>query len=106
MPFPDNTFDIITLVDVFHHIRNQEDTVNECYRVLQTGGSLYFLEFAPNSLSIRVLACVECFLGEPSLFLSPEDLTEILEKAGFVHIKTEYILTDEYVTQAKKPVLN
>ncbi len=106
MPFPDNTFDIITLVDVFHHIRNQEDTLSECYRLLLPGGSLYLLEFAPDSLPIRMLAGVERFLGEPALFLSPENLTGILKKAGFALIQTEYILTDEYVTQAQKPVLN
>jgi len=104
LPFSDNTFDIITLVDVFHHIRNQEGTLIECYRVLRPGGSLCFLEFSPERLSIRILAVAERFFGEPSLFLSPEELTELLKKAGFIEINTEYILADEYVTKVKKPV--
>ncbi|MDO9535738.1 MAG: methyltransferase domain-containing protein [Bacillota bacterium] len=105
LPFSNNTFDIITLVDVFHHIRNQEDTLSECYRILRPGGSLCLLEFSPECLTIRVLAGVERFFGEPSLFLSPEDLTGLLKKAGFIQIEIQYILVDEYVTQAKKPML-
>jgi ubiquinone/menaquinone biosynthesis C-methylase UbiE len=101
LPFSDNIFDIITLVDVFHHIRNQEETVNECYRILIPGGCLCFLDFSPNALSIRVLARLERLLGEPSLFLSPDELAELLGKAGYVNIETD-IFAREYILQARK----
>ncbi len=102
LPFADNTFDIITLVDVFHHVRKQEETLNECCRVLLPGGSLYLLEFSPNCLSIRILAGLERLVGEPSLFFLPEDLTKFLQRSGYEEIKTEFIQADEYITQAKK----
>lgn len=103
LPFSDHTFDVITLVDVFHHIRAQESTLDECYRVLKPDGLLYLLEFDPSCLSIRVLAGIERLLGEPSLFLLPNKLTALLDKAGFREVETEYILADEYITKARKP---
>ncbi len=104
LPFPHNSFDIITLVDALHHIRNQKDTLNECYRALLPGGSLYLLEFHPEYLSMRVLAALERLIGEPAQFLSPENLTGLLIKTGFVQIKTKYSLAYEYIIQAKKPL--
>ena len=102
LPFSDNVFDIITLVDVFHHICNQEETVSECFRVLIPGGCLCILDFSPNSFFIRVLAGAERLLGEPSKFLSPEKLAELLGKAGFINVETD-IFAREYITQARKP---
>ncbi|MDW7652392.1 MAG: methyltransferase domain-containing protein [Bacillota bacterium] len=102
LPFPDHTFDVITLVDVFHHISNQADTLQECYRVLRPGGLTCLLEFSPDQFSIRVLAGVERIVGEPSLFLLPEELAAMLERVGFTEVQTEYILSDEYIIQAKK----
>ena len=41
LPFPDNSFDVITSYDVFEHVASLPDTLAECYRVLRPGGTLY-----------------------------------------------------------------
>lgn len=104
LPYPDDAFDVITLVDVFHHIRKQKQTLSECYRVLRPGGCLCFLEFNPECTSIKILAGIERVLGEPSLFVTVGQLGGLLEQAGFTHINTEFLLADEYITCAKKPL--
>ncbi len=104
MPFCHNSFDIIILVDVLHHFRNQEDALKECYRTLLPGGSLWLLEFSPDHLLVRLLAGLERLSGEPSRFVSPEELDGLLKRTGFSQIKWEYTLAYEYVTQAKKPL--
>ena len=40
LPFEDNIFDCVTLLDVLEHIKNDDDTISECRRVLKPGGSL------------------------------------------------------------------
>jgi len=40
LPFENNTFDCVTLLDVLEHIENDDDAISECRRVLKPGGSL------------------------------------------------------------------
>ncbi|MCW3491716.1 class I SAM-dependent methyltransferase [Dethiobacter alkaliphilus] len=102
IPFMENAFDIITVVDVFHHIRKQKDVLKECRRVLKPYGLICFLEFNPDCFSMRVLAGIERLLGEPSLFLTPGDLALMLEDAGFQVIEADPV-SCEYLILAKKP---
>jgi ubiquinone/menaquinone biosynthesis C-methylase UbiE len=48
LPFPDNTFDLISCHTVIEHVENVETALNEMMRVLKPGGALH-LE-APNYL--------------------------------------------------------
>jgi SAM-dependent methyltransferase len=41
LSFPDNSFDIITSYDVFEHVENVHKVLDECCRVLRSGGILY-----------------------------------------------------------------
>lgn len=104
LPFNESTFDVITVVDAFHHIREQENTLKACLRILRPAGSIYLVEFDPCALSIRILAALERILGEPALFLAPQELEKQLLSAGFTDVSTEYILADEYITHAVKPM--
>ena len=40
LPFENNTFDCVTLLDVLEHIENDDDALSECRRILKPGGSL------------------------------------------------------------------
>ena len=42
LPYADETFDIVTCVQSFHHYQNQEESMKEAYRVLKNGG-LYII---------------------------------------------------------------
>ncbi len=40
LPFNDNTFDLITVLDVLEHIKNEEIAISEIYRVLKNNGKV------------------------------------------------------------------
>ena len=51
LPFPDNSFDILTCVDGIAHVENIPHTIREFNRVLKTGGAL--IVSTPNISSLR-----------------------------------------------------
>ena len=44
MPFPDNSFDVITCFGVLHHVANVTFVLGECHRVLKSGGVMFLRE--------------------------------------------------------------
>lgn len=104
LPFADYVFDAITMVDVFHHISRQDQALQECYRTLKPGGVLIIVEFNPQRFLVRLLAGFERLLGEPSLFLAPEDLGTMLISKNYTVVRTKSLSSDDYLTVAEKPV--
>lgn len=50
MPFRDESFDLVVAEDVIEHVRQQDTTLDECYRVAVNGGA-FFLS-TPNRFSL------------------------------------------------------
>lgn len=105
MPFPDHTFDIITVVDALHHMHRQSSILTECLRTLAPGGTLWLLEFTPENRYVRGLATLERLAGEPGLFLSPRALSTMLINTGFRNIETTSLSPYEYLITAAKQML-
>lgn len=53
LPFPDNTFDLITSNMVFEHLDNPKQQLSEIYRILKVGGKLIL--HTPNKLGYTTL---------------------------------------------------
>ena len=57
LPFPDDSFDVVLLIDVLHHMDAVEPALREVKRVLRPGGRV--LVFEPNKLNpLLYLMCV------------------------------------------------
>ena len=108
LPFPDNTFDLVTISFATRNINENQDVLvqyfREFYRILRPGGRFVNLETSqPQSKIIRkvfhfyirlIVAPIGCLISGSKtaykylsysipLFYSAEELSNILYKAGF-----------------------
>lgn len=88
LPFPDNSFSIVTSVDVIYHewVEDDQKALNEMYRVLRPGGILI----------LKVPALKWLKLGHDKFVYTKRrydknELREKMEKAGFKIEKITYI---------------
>jgi len=83
IPLRSNSIKQIFLNDSLHHIREQKETIAECYRILQKGGELYIREFNRKYFWNIFLIIGEALLCFKSKFYSPKELTKVCEDVGF-----------------------
>ncbi len=84
LPLPDCSFDIVLVSDAWHHFRNQAGILGEIVRVLRPSGRLYLIDFDPGRKETKLIAFFERILGEPSSFMAPDELVEMLRVAGIM----------------------
>jgi ubiquinone/menaquinone biosynthesis C-methylase UbiE len=63
LPFPPDTFDAVTMIEVLEHMKSDEAVAAECYRILRSGGRL--IVFVPNKL--YPFESHPCFLGKKAI---------------------------------------
>ena len=104
LPFPNDSFDLITTAFGFRNLANYEDGLREFARVLKPGGELGILEFTePGSgpaaglfrfyfrhilprIGAAISGDAEAYAylpGSVSKFPSPTDLAALMERVGF-----------------------
>ncbi|HSL47326.1 MAG TPA: methyltransferase domain-containing protein [Anaerolineales bacterium] len=89
LPFPDNTFDRVLMVDALHHVINQAETVRELYRVLKVGGRLVIEEPDVRTFAVKLIAVAEKLLLMRSHFLAPLQIAGLLPSEANVRIESE-----------------
>jgi len=82
--FPDNTFDVVTAVDVLEHFRYPQEEVQEIRRILRPGGVLYLSTPDVASLMPRILRSRWWgFRPEHLFYFSRRSLRSFLVSLGF-----------------------
>lgn len=74
LPFPDNFFERIIMIDALHHVCNQKQTAEEMWRVLKPGGRIVIEEPDIRTFSVKVIAFMEKLALMRSHFLSPQKI--------------------------------
>ncbi len=102
LPIRNNSLKQIFLNDSLHHIRLQEETLEECFRVLSSGGQLIIREFDKKYFWNKFLIFGEKLLRFKSKFLSPDQLSDMCLKLGF-EISWKRPTKSTFILTAKKP---
>jgi ubiquinone/menaquinone biosynthesis C-methylase UbiE len=90
LPFGGDTFMRIIMVDAFHHLADQRQTVEELWRVLAPGGRIVIEEPDIRFFGVKLIALFEKLLLMRSHIISPQRIAALF---GFpdvqVHIEQE-----------------
>ncbi len=93
VPSVDNTFDMVFISCVLHHIDFKEHHIflRESLRILKPGGTLVIFEHNPmNPLTRKIVK--DCVFDKDAVLISAIKLRDILDKAGFNKIKCFYTI--------------
>ena len=71
LPFSDNSFQRIIMVDALHHVANHQITINELWRLLAPGGTIIIEEPDVRTIPVILIAIAEKLALMRSHFLSP-----------------------------------
>ncbi|HUH98521.1 MAG TPA: class I SAM-dependent methyltransferase [Anaerolineales bacterium] len=89
LPFANNAFDRVLMVDALHHVVNQADTVHELYRVLRPGGRLVIEEPDLRAFAVKLIAVAEKAALMRSHFLDPTRIAAFFPSDAKVKIEAE-----------------
>jgi demethylmenaquinone methyltransferase/2-methoxy-6-polyprenyl-1,4-benzoquinol methylase len=82
LPFPDESFSRILVVDALHHFCNQGEAVSDLLRVLEPGGRLVIEEPDLDHWQVKMIALAEKLALMRSHFYSPTAIGEMVERHG------------------------
>lgn len=109
LPFDDETFARIIMVDALHHVIDQRGTLNELWRALQPGGKLVIEEPDLRLFGVKLLAFAEKLALMRSHFLSPPRIAELLNYPNArVRIETSkfnaWVIAEKALTPDPSPI--
>lgn len=77
LPFPNDFFERIIMVDALHHVIDQYHTAREMYRVLKPGGRIIIEEPDIRKFGVKLIAVAEKMLLMRSHFLAPQKIVDL-----------------------------
>jgi ubiquinone/menaquinone biosynthesis C-methylase UbiE len=77
LPFADDSFERIIMVDALHHVINHLDSAREMFRVLKPGGILVIEEPDIRTFGVKLIALAEKILLMRSHFLAPNEIMKL-----------------------------
>lgn len=80
LPFPNDTFASIIMVDALHHVCNQRQTAEDLFRVLRPGGTLVIEEPDIRKFVIKLIAVGEKLAFMRSHFLNAEQIAALFQQ--------------------------
>ncbi|HBE90115.1 MAG: hypothetical protein A3E37_04840 [Candidatus Andersenbacteria bacterium RIFCSPHIGHO2_12_FULL_46_9] len=83
LPFPEQSFSKIIVVDAFHHFQNQKQVVKEIKKVLVNNGQVVIEEFNPVKMFGKLIVIIEKMFCLGSHLHSPASLENLFSMNGF-----------------------
>ncbi|MHB8088699.1 MAG: class I SAM-dependent methyltransferase [Anaerolineaceae bacterium] len=89
LPFSDESFARIIMVDAFHHVCSQSQTVDELWRVLKPGGRIIIEEPDIRTFAVKLIALAEKLAFMRSHFLPPQQIANLFDSSdAWVRVET------------------
>lgn len=79
LPFPDNYFDRVMVIDALHHFSDQELVIIELFRVTKPGGKILVEEPDINKFSVKLIAIAEKLALMGSHIHSPLEIKKMMD---------------------------
>jgi demethylmenaquinone methyltransferase/2-methoxy-6-polyprenyl-1,4-benzoquinol methylase len=83
LPFADESFDRVLVVDALHHFCDQQESIEDLLRVLKPAGRLVIEEPDFNHKGVKILALAEKILLMRSHFHTPQKIREMIASCGY-----------------------
>jgi demethylmenaquinone methyltransferase/2-methoxy-6-polyprenyl-1,4-benzoquinol methylase len=77
LPFADNSFERVIMVDALHHVIHHADSAREMFRVLKPGGLLVIEEPDIRTFGVKLIALAEKLLLMRSHFLDADQIAKL-----------------------------
>lgn len=103
LPFASGTFARVIMVDAFHHVFDQAETLRELWRVTQPGGRILLIEPDARRLGVRILSLFEKALFLRSRMRPADEIVALLNQPA-VRANVRYIETSAWVVFDKPAV--
>lgn len=100
LPFPDQAFGRVIMVDALHHVYDQRGTLAELWRVLQPGGRIVIEEPDIGTVSGKLIAIAEKLVLMRSHFMPINDIAAFFgDKTAHVRVEvngsTAWVVVDK-----------
>jgi demethylmenaquinone methyltransferase/2-methoxy-6-polyprenyl-1,4-benzoquinol methylase len=82
LPFSDNSFERVIMVDALHHVIDHTASAREMFRVLKPGGVLVIEEPDIRTFGVKLIALAEKLLLMRSHFLAPDAIMKLFDDGG------------------------
>lgn len=79
LPFPDDYFERVIMIDALHHVCDHTETAQEMWRVLKPGGRIVIEEPDIRQLSVKLVALAEKVALMRSHFISPQKIANLFD---------------------------
>jgi ubiquinone/menaquinone biosynthesis C-methylase UbiE len=77
LPFANESFERVIMVDALHHVADYRLTINELWRLVKPGGRIVIEEPDIRNSAVKIMAFIEKLAFMRSHFISPQKIAEI-----------------------------